>query len=731
VADEHVPVARGNSFGWFKGVYTPSVLTILGVVMYLRLGWVLGNAGLGKTLLIVTLSSAVTFLTGLSIAAIATNMKVGIGGAYFIISRSLGLQAGAAVGLPLFFAQALGVSFYVVGFAEALCGVVTVLPPMPTGVVTLVLLGALAWRSTDLALRAQYFILAAILISLVSFFLGGPPEGGFATPEVVPEPEPFWVVFAVFFPAVTGIEAGVAMSGDLKNPSRALPWGTVGAVLTGYAVYIAIPLLLFSWVPVEVLRTNPMVLRDVAYFGPLILVGVWGASLSSALGALLGAPRTLQALARDRVLPSLLGRGSGPGNEPRVALVVAFVISMTGVVFGSLNLIAPVLSMFFLTSYAFLNLASALEGVIDSPSWRPEVRTPWWLSLAAAALCLVIMFMINAGATFIAAAVCSGVYYGMSRRRMRAYFGDMRHGLLTLLARWAIYRLAKTKVDEHSWRPNILVLSGSPTTRWHLIELANAMLHHSGFLTVACVVPEKASQASRIEKTESTIAEFLERKGVSALVEVHVDDDVMEGARALVQSAGIGRLEPNTVLLGETENEEMAAGFARLARLVSRRHKNLVVMREDERTPEAATRRRIDIWWGNERTSAGLMLALAYLLQTSDEFFGAQLRIFAIAGDEAGAKHASEALAGLVRHGRLSCESNVLVVQPDEWFHVVKERSRTSDVVLLPLRAPRDDESDEEYSRWYLELMDQTEGLGATAFVMAAEEIAFSRIFEE
>ena len=315
-------------FGAFKGVFTPSVLTILGVIMYLRFGWVLGNVGPLQTILIVTMATGITFLTALSISAIATNMKVGGGGVYYMISRSLGVEAGAAVGLPLFLAQALGISFYIAGFSESVVNIYPELSQTMVGLVTLILLTGLAFVSADMALKTQFVILALIVASLVSFFSGSAPSNivfDEAKFHALRETN-FWVVFAVFFPAVTGIEAGLAMSGDLKDPAKSLPRGTLGAVITGYLVYLAIPV--FLWMQISdrrILVTDPLIMAKIARHENLIIAGLWGATLSSALGALLGAPRTLQALARDRVLPRILGKGHGPSDEPRIATLVAFV----------------------------------------------------------------------------------------------------------------------------------------------------------------------------------------------------------------------------------------------------------------------------------------------------------------------------------------------------------------------------------------------------------------------
>lgn len=275
--------------------------------MYLRFGWVVANVGWLGSLVIVTLATSITLLTSLSISAIATDRVVRVGGAYYMISRSLGIETGGAVGIPLYFAQALSVALYTLGFAESLSNSFPVLEDYqtPIALITTVVVAGLAIQSADLAIRAQYFIMGAIALSLLSLVFGGPvAESDIGMWNVTGRVgEPFWAVFAVFFPAVTGIMAGVNMSGDLKNPSKSIPVGTLAAVGTGYVIYMVLPLFLATRADYTALTENPLVMRDMAIWGDAILLGVWGATLSSALGSVLGAPRVLQALARDGVLP--------------------------------------------------------------------------------------------------------------------------------------------------------------------------------------------------------------------------------------------------------------------------------------------------------------------------------------------------------------------------------------------------------------------------------------------
>ncbi|MDJ0680525.1 MAG: Na-K-Cl cotransporter, partial [Xenococcaceae cyanobacterium MO_167.B52] len=264
---------REGKLGTFGGVYTPSILTILGVIMYLRFGWVVGNVGLVGTFLIVTLSTSITFLTSLSISAIATDRVIKGGGAYYMISRSLGIEVGGAVGIPLFIAQTLSIALYIIGFAESVVQTFPILDGKILALVTTVLVAAVALKSASFAIRAQFFIMAAIALSLVSFIFGHPiTETTLGMSNDLPaESEDFWVVFAVFFPAVTGIMAGVGMSGDLRTPTRSIPIGTLAAVGTGYVIYMVMPIMLAYRADAATLIADKLVMQSMSFWGGAIL----------------------------------------------------------------------------------------------------------------------------------------------------------------------------------------------------------------------------------------------------------------------------------------------------------------------------------------------------------------------------------------------------------------------------------------------------------------------------
>lgn len=729
---------KGYAFGTFKGVYTPSVLTIFGVIMYLRFGWVLGNVGLPATLLIVTLATSITFLTGLSISAMATNMKVGTGGAYYIISRSLGLEAGVAIGLPLFFARALGVAFYIAGFTEALMAVANPLPTLDPAitakiisVATLIGLTALAYISADLALKAQFFIFIAIAASLVSLFLGNPGAAPLMIEPgtLVPIKLGFWAVFAVFFPAVTGIEAGLGLSGDLKNPARSLPLGTLAAVTTGYIVYMALPMYISSKVHSDnILLVDLNIMNSIARWGWLIVAGVFAASLSSALGSLLGAPRMLQAMANDRVIPRLIGRGYGRDKaDPRIATAISFAVALVAILLGDLNMIAPILSMFFLTSYGLLNLSAALEGLIESPSWRPKFKVHYGVSLLGAAACFAAMLMIDAGATILSILTIAIVFYLVKRRRLSANWADMRYGILRLLIRFAIRHISKLKPDERTWRPNILALSGSPKSRWHLIEMAHSLTQHSSALTVASILPVEEWSAEKVQSTESTILEYLRKGDVEAMVKVFPSPDMLTGAKVLVRAYGYGPLVPNTILLGDTENESSFNDFADLIELVYRSRRNLIMLREAhvDVSEEAET---IDVWWGGTPGNIGLILTLAYQIQKSPVWKESRLVIKTIVNSEEESVAAKTRLESFVEEQRVPAETEVLIRKETGFFDIIRASSAEAGLVFMGMRPPAKSESVDDYGRYYGTLMEATKGMPPLALVLAAEAIEFKRV---
>lgn len=728
------PEANQSGLGTFGGVYTPSILTILGVIMYLRFGWVVGNAGLLGTLLIVILANSITFFTALSVCAIATDRVVRVGGAYYMISRSLGIETGGAVGIPLYFAQALSVALYTIGFAESLKDAFPQMNQLYVALVVTILVGILAFTSASIAIKAQYFIMAAIVLSLVMFYFGHPVEETHI--ELwVSNKEPFWTVFAVFFPAVTGIMAGVNMSGDLRDPIRSLPSGTLWAVGTGFLIYITLPIFLAMRADSSTLIAEPLIMQRMAVWGPAILLGVWGATLSSAIGSILGAPRILQALARDGILPkwmSFLGQGSGPQDEPKIGTLVTLVVVIAAVYVGDLNLIAPVLTMFFLTTYLVLNMSAAIEGFLQSPSFRPSFKVHWAFSLLGAIGCLIVMFLIDALATVVAAIVVIGIYFWVRQRELMVTWGDVRRGIWMALLRTAILQTDHTD-DTKNWRPQLLVLSGAPTKRWPLIQLAEALTHHRGLITVSSVLPVGSRDVAKQAILEKRIRNYLQRRGVQALVRLVTAPDPFEGAERLVETYGLGSIVPNTILLGDSQQLSHRDRYCQMIANLHRAQRNVIILRENpklDQNPFVESKHRqcrLDVWWsGGIQGNGSLMLILAYLLRSNPTWQDAEICLKLVVTDETGVQAAQANLDNLAKYLRIGALSEVILADGRTFATILKQSSMGADLIFLGMASPG-----EMFMQSYEKLQHWTENLPTSIFVLAAPGFDFQEVLGE
>ncbi|MGF1537813.1 MAG: amino acid permease [Elainellaceae cyanobacterium] len=712
--------------GTFGGVYTPSILTILGVIMYLRFGWVVGNVGLLGSFLIVTLSVSITLLTALSISAISTDRVVRVGGAYYMISRSLGIETGGAVGIPLYFAQALSVALYTIGFAESVVSAFGRFDQTYVALIVTILVAGLALTSAELAIKAQYFIMAAIALSLVSLAFGSSLEPTQIEMWGTSGGEPFWGVFAVFFPAVTGIMAGVNMSGDLKEPTKSIPKGTLAAVVTGYVIYMVLPFFLATRANATTLVEDTLVMQKIAFWGPAILLGIWGATLSSALGSILGAPRILQALARDGVLPrwlSFLGKGSGPNDEPRIGTAVTLGVVIAAVCLGDLNLIAPVLTMFFLTTYLVLNVSAGIERFLDSPSFRPLFSVHWSLSALGAIGCLAVMVLINPVATVIAGVIIAVIFLWIQRRELKSTWGDARRGVWMLLLRTSLFQLGHY-TDVRNWRPNMLVLSGAPTRRWGLIELANSLNHNRGIFTITSILPTGSRDVNQQEEMEKRLSHYLEEKGVQALVRVLTAPDPFEGAERLVEIYGLGPLVPDTILLGDNTNLEHRDRYCELIAHLYESERNVIIYRENEDAPERF--RQIDVWWGGLHANGALMLIIAELLRDDIQWRNARIHLKLVVDDKDAMAGAKANMDALIEELYIDAVTHILVAEGRSFGEILQESSRNADRVLLGMAEPTED-----FRQHYDAMQTWIADLPSTVLVLAAPNFAFVDILEK
>lgn len=701
--------ASDGKLGTFLGVYTPTVLTILGVIMYLRFGWVTGQMGLTKTLIIVVIANLITLITTLSFSAIATNFRVGVGGAYYIISRSLGLEFGGAIGLPLFLSQVFSVTLYAFGLAESLRVLWPGLPIQPAAFVVIVAVGALAFRGAALALRAQIPIMILIGISLVALVAGIIKGPRIEFLEVgPPEQASFWTVFAVFFPAVTGIMAGLGLSGDLRNPIRSIPRGALAATLTGFAVYLIIPFVLIAGANPTALRTDPLLWTSLALLGaPLILPGLWGAIFSSAVGSILGAPRTLQALANDGLAPRFLGRTGRGGGEPIAGLVVALTIAAAAVLLGDLNAVAPVVTMFFLTVYGMVNLVAAVETLSGDPSWRPRIAVPWSICMLGALGCFAVMFLIDTRAAIGAIIVEILLWSFLARRERQAGFGDIRRDVYEALVRWALVRLARRPMSPRNWRPHLLVFVDHAEKRLDLIRFGTWLSQGRGVVTVCeLIVGDIASEEVSGRMLERRIQRLLDREELVAFGEVDIVRDVVSGIVDVSQANGLAGFDSNTIVLGLPRTTDRLVEFLRAVNALERVNKSVLIGRvQAGLIPRGDDERVIHVWWGGLQRNGDLMLLLAHLITRNPEWRSAQIEIHSIASSEMMRLHTEKQLSQLIPAIRISAEVHVRL-QPKEQSvrTIIHEVSAEADIVFLGLAPPDNEQELPTYAQRLLDL---------------------------
>ncbi len=682
-----------GKLGTFVGVFTPTVLTILGVIMYLRFGWVVGHVGLWQALLTVLLANAITFITALSFSAVATNSRVGVGGAYFIVSRSLGLEIGGAIGIPLFFSQVLSVTLYAYGLAESLRFVWPGIPVQGAAFVIILLVGALAFRGASVALRLQVPILVLIALSLLAL-AGGSLFTGSAGRLVTSAPFGefgFWTVFAVFFPAVTGIMAGLSLSGDLADPRRSIPQGTVLATLTGFAVYLLVPVLLCLGADGADLRGDSLAWTRIALLGPwLVLPGLWGAIFSSAVGSILGAPRTLQALAMDRLAPRRLAKAE-PGAEPLAGLLAALAIALTAVFLGDLNTVAEVVTMFFLSVYGTVNLVATLEKLSGNPSWRPEVHIPWWLSLAGALACLGVMLLIDVRSSLVAVSVVLALWLLLRRRERRESWGDVRRDLYEAIIRWALVRLSHRPMSARNWRPHILVFVSNVERRLPLVRYGAWFSQNRGVVTVCeLVVGDLLDLELDIPERQRQIDTVLGKARIVAFGEVDVAANIEQGIMAVAQANGIAGIASNTVVLGWPDDPKRLTHFLRVIRPLSRLNQSLLLGRAEPLAPlREGQRRTIHVWWGGLQRNGDLMLLLAYLLSGNVEWRNARIRILSVASNQMAKEQTERFLAKLMPEIRIAAEIEVMI-KPEGMsvVEMIHAESADVDLVILGLALP-------------------------------------------
>lgn len=694
---------KGNAFGTFGGVFTPCVLTILGVIMFLRFGYVVGNAGIRNALLIVIISKVITTLTTLSLSAIATNTRVKGGGAYYLISRSLGPEFGGAIGLVFFAAQALSVAMYVIGFTEVM---LQFLPagtsPALVATITNLAVAFCVFVGAGWAIKIQFVILGSVVLSLLAFFAGAFQASSWELASDnwtsgYDSGSSFWLIFAIFFPAVTGIMAGANMSGDLRKPEVAIPKGTLLAVVATLLIYVAMAVMLGASATREQLIGNNLVVSEVSASAALITLGVFAATLSSALGSMMGAPRILQSLAADNVFKGLKYFSvADQDGEPRRAIIATAVIAQVGMLAADLNSIAPLITMAFLLTYGLLNLATFYETITKNPSYRPTFRfSNLYTSALGAIGCAAVMLLIDWRWALLAAALLSGLYYYLLKLNLQAQWGDLNSGLLFERTRRNLLKLEDGLYHPKNWRPFVLALSGTGFSRPHLVIFGNWLTRESGMLLLGQVIPgDFEDQSERLINQEKILHSLIKDHALQAFPAVVVANDYTAGVQALVQCQGLGRVRPNIVLMGCPLSQERMAVFCPLLRGLAKLQRSIVILRQtdnpelDGLPPEGT----IDVWWRG-RANGELMVLLAHLMLTHPSWRGRELRLLRAIQNESAADEVQQHLQELLSAARLN--GRVQAVVSDDPIETIHQTSRDAAFVILGFAIPRPDDDPE------------------------------------
>jgi len=655
---------------------------------------------LGGALIIIALAHIATITTGLSIASISTNRKVSSGGFYAFISRSMGPEIGGAIGIPLYISQTLSITLYIFGFTEAW---INLFPSHEREIVLYVIIAILfilSYLGPNFAMKIQYIIMAGIVVSLISFFLSDQAFSFPITLNINPGTTKggFWYVFAIFFPAVTGIGSGVAMSGELRDPKRNLPRGILTAIFTGLIIYIAAAFWLRGIGSNHQLITNNLLMAQTARWQSAVMAGILGATFSSALGSFIGAPRILQALAKDKTIPfsRFFADQSETGN-PRIAIIFTAILTVISLNIGSLNAVASLLTMFFLISYGAINLTLFIEKAIGMPSFRPTFTIHNVIPLIGFAWCTVIMFLINPLFAILALLLILMLLIYYAKKGLSASYGDVRSGIFNAIGEWAIKSSMKFPNHYKSWKPNLFIPIDDPQSYKKNIKFIKNLISPSGtarLVSINIMQESFGKKIARIFNSDDNVAsskanyyklldEINELKnefsqdGIFSAATVVDSSIFIEGINTIIQTMTGMVLPPNIIFLTISKKEEK---FKRLQELfsVAIRESLAIVALSHHSEKDFGNRKDINIWLRINSYNHNLAILLASQLERN---WGAKIRFITIAREESEKKVALTFLKRINEKARLKNPTEIIVQVGD--FDEVLKTTPAADLNIL------------------------------------------------
>jgi amino acid transporter len=727
-------------------VFFTAISTILGAILFLRFGYAIGNVGLFGALLIVLLGHAVTIPTAMSIAEIATNQKVEGGGEYFIISRSFGLVMGSSIGITLYMSQAISVAFYIIAFAEAFNGLFEILQGLDVHPILawvfskkqLISIPALATlmvvvltKGADLGVKVLYIVVATLAFSLIALFVGQTDYSAThdleffnGTNEVG-----FFTVFAIIFPAFTGMTAGVGLSGDLKNPGKSIPIGTLSGTLLGMVIYVLICFKLASSAsPAELSDTTSLVMTKVAWQGWwLIPLGLAAATISSALGSIMVAPRTLQAIGRDQLIPMLsfnnwISKGKGKSDEPYNATILTIIIAFVFVMMGGVDLVAKIISMFFMVTYGTLNLISFLQHFSADPSYRPTFKSRWLISLFGAIGSYGLMFFMDPVYAFIAIFMMVMIYMVVSR-----YNPDKQN--LSLIFQGVIFQVSRSlhvflqkanKEQSKSWRPSVVCVSESTFERLAAFELLKWISYRYGFGTYIHKVPGYLSRSNNelAIQAKNRLIKMAEDAESNIYVDSLISPSFTSAIAQVIQLPGMSGTDNNLLLLEYSKSnpkllEDIIDNFA----LITAVNFDVAILATNERG--FGLFRQIHIWiTDRDYNNAVLNILLAYVILGHPDWKKGMIKIYAVF-PETTMENDQKRLFDLIDDGKLPIsKNNIQVLSRAETTSVksiINTKSKDADLTIIGFNTP-------SLKHKGVDLMAGYDEIGNTLFVHAGDQ---------
>eukprot|EP00064_Thunnus_orientalis_P016504 superscaffoldBa00003288_g16570 len=609
-------------FGWVTGVMVRCMLNIWGVILFLRFSWIVSQAGILLTCLIILMSVTVTSVTALSISAIATNGRVISGGAYFMISRSLGPEIGGPIGMVFSFANALACALNTLGFAEVVRNLLQEFDVVMVdavndirivGVITVTILLFISLAGMEWESKAQILFFVVLMVSFSNYLVGTviPPslekqaQGifGYHSEIFIANLKPDWRgaeadffhMFAIFFPSAIGILSGANISGDLKDPATAIPKGTLMAIFWTTISYLVLAVTVgacvvrdasgnitdiltgnitegcvglgcgLGWNFTECIQTqtckyglanNFEVMGQISGFTYLITAGVFAASLSSALGFLVSAPKVFQCLCRDNIYPYIgfFAKGYGKNDEPLRAYLLCYIIAVAFIMIADVNTIAVLISNFFLCSYSLINFSCFHASITNSPGWRPSFHYySKWTALFGAVISVVLMFLFKWWAALITFCIIFFLFGYVIYNKPKVNWGSsVQAGTYNMALS---YSVSLSGVEDHvkNFRPQCLVLTGPPNQRPALVDFVGSFTKHISLMICGDIITEQDSHTRPQDATDGLV-KWMNKRKVRSFYTPFTADSLRVGARHLLQASGLGKLKPNTLVLGFKAN---------------------------------------------------------------------------------------------------------------------------------------------------------------------------------